>query len=366
MLRSAEVHGPRRSKPVTYPVVAASGAITTRSNDESRMNAPPAARPPGARPPQRRVSRERYLARRIGVVAVLALGLFGLVKAAGALMGGDDRAVAEGPEATASETAAVAAPAADSTASATSSTVSAVATTVAPATTVADTGPPSADNPARLLVMGDSDAGTFGPYLESLMDDTGMVDSEVDYKVSSGLSRPDFFDWPAHATAKLEEVDPDIVVVTFGGNDAQGMATLDGEFPTEWADPVGGRKTWYPEYKRRAGEFADLLAGDERTIIWVGIPNDNNPEVTKRLEVQDQAVRAALEERPDVIFVDTWRRFSGRDGNWAEYVIDPRDGKGKDVRAEDGFHLNENGAEILALDIANVIRADLEDRGADL
>ena len=112
--------------------------------------------------------------------------------------------------------------------------------------------------------------------------------------------------------------------------------------------------------------FADLLIGDERTIIWVGIPNDNNPQVTKRMEVQDQAVRAALAERPHVIFVDTWRRSSGRDGNWAEYVIDPRDGKGKDVRSDDGFHLNENVAEILALDVANVIRADLEARGADL
>jgi uncharacterized protein len=346
------------------------GGITARPYDESRMNAPPDARPPGARSPRRPVSRERYLARRVGVVAVLAVGLFGLVKAAGALMGGDEGAVAEGPEATTGDSAAspagVAAPAAASTASAASSTVSAVATTAAPATTVPATGPPSADNPARLLVIGDSDAGTFGPYLESLMDDTGVVDSEVDYKVSSGLSRPDYFDWPAHATTKLEEVDPDIVVVTFGGNDAQGMATLAGEFPTEWADPVGGPETWYPEYRRRAGEFVDLLAGDDRTIIWVGIPNDNNPAVTKRLEVQDQAVRAALAERPDVIFVDTWRRFSGRDGNWAEYVIDPRDGKGKDVRSEDGFHLNESGAEILALDIANVIRADLEDRGAEL
>jgi uncharacterized protein len=47
-------------------------------------------------------------------------------------------------------------------------------------------------------------------------------------------------------------------------------------------------------------------------------------------------------------------------------VVDPRDGKGKDVRASDGFHLNENGAEILALDIADVIRDDLEARGADL
>jgi uncharacterized protein len=330
------------------------------------MNAPPDARPPRARPP-RRVSRLRYIARRIGVAAVLALGLFGLVKAAGALMGGDDGVVVEGRGATTTEPPASAAGVVTPAAAATRPTVSStVATTAAPATTVPATGPPSADNPARLLVMGDSDAGTFGPYLESLMDDTGVVDSEVDYKVSSGLSRPDYFDWPAHAATKLEEVDPDIVVVTFGGNDAQGMATLAGEFPTEWADPVGGRETWYPEYRRRAGEFAELLAGEERTIIWVGIPNDNNPEVTKRLAVQDHAVRAALAERPDVIFVDTWRRFSGRDGNWAEYVIDPRDGKGKDVRAEDGFHLNESGAEILALDIANVIRADLEERGAEL
>jgi hypothetical protein len=99
-------------------------------------------------------------------------------------------------------------------------------------------------------------------------------------------------------------------------------------------------------------------------VIWVGIPNDDNPDVTKRMKVQDQAVRSALETRPRVIFVDTWKRFSGRDGNWAEYVVDPRDGQGKDVRASDGFHLNENGAEILALDIADVIRDDLEARGA--
>ena len=155
-------------------------------------------------------------------------------------------------------------------------------------------------------------------------------------------------------------------MVTFGGNDAQGMATPPASSRPSWPIRLVHGTPGVPEYQRRAGEFVDLLTGDERTIIWVGIPNDNNPEVTRRLAVQDEAVRAALAERPDVIFVDTWRRFSGRDGNWAEYVIDPRDGKGKDVRADDGFHLNENGAEILALDIANVIRADLEERGAEL
>ena len=110
----------------------------------------------------------------------------------------------------------------------------------------------------------------------------------------------------------------------------------------------------------------DELSGDGRTLIWVGIPNDDNPEVTARLKVQDDTVRAEARKRPDVIYVDTWNRFSGRNGNFAEFVVDPRDGQGKDVRTEDGFHLNETGAEILALDIAEVIRNDLRERGADI
>jgi hypothetical protein len=81
--------------------------------------------------------------------------------------------------------------------------------------------------------------------------------------------------------------------------------------------------------------------------------------------VQDEVVRAEVAERPQVLFVDKWKRFSGRDGNWAEYVIDPRDGQGKDVRADDGFHLNVAGAEILALDIAELVRQELRNRGAE-
>jgi hypothetical protein len=80
--------------------------------------------------------------------------------------------------------------------------------------------------------------------------------------------------------------------------------------------------------------------------------------------VQDEVVRAEAAKRPDVVFIDTWARFSGISGGWAQFVIDPRDGVGKDVRADDGFHLNTTGAEILALDIAEAIRTDLRTRGA--
>jgi uncharacterized protein len=227
-----------------------------------------------------------------------------------------------------------------------------------------ETGPATTTDPAKVFIVGDSDAGTFGPYLQTLLDGTGIVETELDYKVSSGLARPDFYDWPAEIDRKLPEVNPDIVVATFGGNDGQGLAVESGEFII--GDPVDNEAEWTEEYKARAGAVMDQLLAGGRTLIWVGIPNDDNPDVTARMAVQDQAAKAAAAERPEVIFIDTWKRFSGRDGNWAEFVIDPRDGVGKDVRAADGFHLNQNGAEILALDIAQAVRDTLREWGSDI
>ncbi len=234
----------------------------------------------------------------------------------------------------------------------------------------ADTGPPTSSNPAEVYIVGDSDAGTFGPYLETLLDGTLVTTTELNYKVSSGLARPDFFNWPVELAVKLPEVDPDIVVVTYGGNDSQGLTvpelTSAGGPDFIIGDPVQNEAEWTEEYQRRAGEVMDLLLGDDRHVIWVGIPNDDNADVTAKLAIQDRAAKAAAAERPDVVFVDTWTRFSGRDGGWAEFVIDPRDNTGKDVRADDGFHLNQNGAEILAIDIAIEVQKELRAMGAAL
>jgi hypothetical protein len=225
---------------------------------------------------------------------------------------------------------------------------------------------PTAADPAKILIAGDSDAGTFGPYLEKLLDETGVATTTLDYKVSTGLARPDQVDWPARFRQIVPSIDPDIVVVTFGGNDAQGLSEPGGNFVVgQPSGKPGGDQEWRAEYAKRVGEVMDYLSAEGRTLIWVGIPNDDNPDVTARMKVQDEFVRAEVAKRPQVRFVDTWARFSGRDGNWAEYVIDPRDGQGKDVRASDGFHLNVAGAEILALDIAGVVREELHNRGAD-
>ncbi len=221
-----------------------------------------------------------------------------------------------------------------------------------PDTAPEDTGPPTATNPAKVYIVGDSDAGTFGPYLQTLLDGTNIVDTELNYKVSSGLARPDFFDWPAELAAKVPEVDPDIVVATFGGNDSQGLAVADGTFivsdPGRPTRPTGRRST-----AQRVGEAMDLMGANGRTVIWVGIPNDDNPEVTARL--RDPGPGGAGRGGRAGRRRSSSTRGTGSPGATATGPSSSSihaTAQGKDVRADDGFHLNTNGAEILALDIA--------------
>jgi uncharacterized protein len=326
------------------------------------MSAPASSRRP--------VSQQRYAMRRFGVVVVLGLIVFGAVKGVGALTSGGEEppALADSPTTTA-----VAVPGTGG-ATAAPTTIAATTPPTPPPTEPEQPGPPTADNPADVLIVGDSDAGTFAPYLEQLLDETGLVDVDVDYVVSSGLARPDFHDWPQHLRDTMSSSDPDIVIVTFGGNDAQGLSEPcpNGAGTCGLSVVVGqaseaNAEEWTAEYVRRVREVMDIVTeGSDRRVIWVGIPNAQDAEFTARLEIQDQAVREALQDYPSAVFVDTWELFDGRNGGIAELVVDPRDGRAKPVRQGDGFHLNADGAEILAVDIAADVDAILEDLGADV
>jgi uncharacterized protein len=319
---------------------------------------------------RRRLPRSVYLRRRAAVLAGMVVVCLGIGVGVRALFGADPRAALTDSASAGAEDTAATVPSASG--ASTSDPTTAPGAPVAAGSSslpVTDGGRPdgwvpTVDDPARLYIVGDSDAGTFGPYLQTLMAQTAVVTTTLDYKVSSGLSRPDFYDWPARLAEQLPIVRPDIIVVTFGGNDAQGINTVDGQ--NLHGVPNGdGDVEWRAEYQRRVLEVVDLLADYADTVIWVGIPNHANPEDSVRFRVQNETVMAVLAERPDVVFIDTWKRFAGRDGDsYAEFVVDPRDQQGKDVRADDGFHLNENGAEILALDIAEAIRTVLREQGA--
>ena len=86
----------------------------------------------------------------------------------------------------------------------------------------------TAAKPLRLYIAGDSMDQVFGSSLVNLSEATGLVKAKNDYKVSSGLSRPDFFDWPQRLVDQIVDYKPDAVAVLFGANDGQDVLSPDG------------------------------------------------------------------------------------------------------------------------------------------
>lgn len=311
---------------------------------------------------RRPVTRQRYALRRALVVTVLAGIAVGTVKAVDVIGGDGDAHGAPGVTA-----AILPDPAGGVVAPVGSAPVPTPAPTAAP-TPDSYAGPPSAEHPARVLIAGDSQAGGFAPYLDRLLADVDFVEVTLFYKSSSGLARPDFYNWPVQLEAEIAAVDPDVVIAMFGGNDSQGLAEPCPGGGTDCGpdfivgDPSSNAEEWTTEYSSRVTEVLDIMGADDRRIIWVGIPNAVSEQTTEDLVVQNDATRQAVAGRDGVSFVDTWNLFSGRSGGFAPYVPDPCTGATQAVRQSDGFHLNETGAEILSVAVFD----DLMDAVADL
>ena len=137
---------------------------------------------------------------------------------------------------------------------------------------------------------------TFGPYLKELLDAhrRRRDDGRLQGVVGAGPAR--LLRLAGAPAAELPAADPDIVVVTFGGNDAQGLANADGSFLNGRPGRRRGRVAARVHPPGRRGDGPARRRRAHR--VWVGIPNDDSPEVTARLAVQDEAVRAALADPP--------------------------------------------------------------------
>ena len=111
----------------------------------------------------------------------------------------------------------------------------------------------SDENPVSILLVGDSMMGYgFGSSMMQILQGNSKFEPERHYIGSSGLSRPDFFNWPAQLQTLVSENDFDIVIVMLGTNDSQDFR-LNGTYyeygTTDWFD-VYGKNNENAEYDR--------------------------------------------------------------------------------------------------------------------
>lgn len=198
---------------------------------------------------------------------------------------------------------------------------------------------PSADDPLRIYVGGDSVVRDAGESLLRLAAEDPRLTTALHYEIATGLSRPDFYDWPTALVGDAAALRPEVALLMFGGNDAQGIVGPDGEvFPT--VDSAG----WRAEYGRRVGLVMDALQADDRLVLWIGQPPMRDAGFARRIAVINEVVAAEAEDRPWVTFVDTTPVLGGSDGGF----VDRLPGIDEDLRQGDGIHLSRAGADLLA------------------
>ncbi len=210
---------------------------------------------------------------------------------------------------------------------------------------------PTASNPLRVLIIGDSIGEDLGYSLVNDLAATDAVGAILDAHVDTGLSRPDYFNWPAELNADMVKYAPQVVVVMIGGNDAQNFI-VNNQVMTV------GTASWVAAYGQRAALMMTEATSRGAQVIWVGMPSMADPTLSADMKMIDNIDRAQSILHPGVTYVSSTAVLCGPGGQYEEYLTTPS-GTEIEVRTPDGVHLASGGSEIVARRVMAVMRSRL-------
>jgi hypothetical protein len=186
----------------------------------------------------------------------------------------------------------------------------------------------------RVVVVGDSLSQGLAPALAELFDPSSAHVLSLG-RISTGLARPDYFNWQAALRRIVDEVRPDIVFVLLGTNDDQPIVTSDGTVDL-------GTTDWTHAYRQRAAAFLREATSAGTRVVWVGIPVVAERERWDFYHRLNDVYADTAATSPLAAYVDSWRLLETRGGDYAAYLRNER-GVLQEMRAGDGFHFTPNG-----------------------
>ena len=184
----------------------------------------------------------------------------------------------------------------------------------------------------RLLATGDSMIQIIDSFLKQRLEPRATVRSDA--HISSGLSKPFFFNWPRHARAEAASFHPDVTIMFIGANDG---------FPFG-STPCCGR-AWQRKYANVASGMMSTYAR-YGTVYWCLLPAPRGSDFRRVFVAVNAALKLAQRRhRGAVHLLDLPATFTP--GYRFRQSITWQ-GRSVSVRQDDGVHLNVAGASIAA------------------
>ena len=212
----------------------------------------------------------------------------------------------------------------------------------APAVHAAQTAASPASPGNNILVAGDSLSLFLADALRPMLAHRPQTAFASRGKVSSGLARPDFFNWEREMAALVAAHHPDTVVIMIATNDNQTMTRPDG------AKVAFGRPAWAAEYGRRIRRLVALArsANPAARVFWLGAPVMGDPKLNADVDAINTVIARELAVLPNCRFIDVSRTLADAAGRYAPAKDTPNGPR--TTRTKDGVHLTPYGARLLA------------------
>jgi len=180
----------------------------------------------------------------------------------------------------------------------------------------------------RLLVIGDQMAGGMGAGITRMADGDTTIEVVNRFNESSGLSRPEIYDWASAIPKMAEGKNFTAAFVLMGLNDRRDMRS--GDKMLRFGTPE-----WAALYKQRLDAVLDALGQQQIKVFWMGEP----PMGDAALDADMLAVTALEKERVVAkggVFIDLRAPFLGVDGKYNERGPDDT-GADRRLRESDGI-----------------------------
>ena len=209
----------------------------------------------------------------------------------------------------------------------------------------------TAARPLRVWVAGDSLAEVPGQGLERLATPSLSV-LPVESRLSTGLARPDLYNWYTRFRDLIRHGKPNVAVLSFGADDAHDYMT--GVPAGRTVGPLGS-PSWDAEYRRRADGVTRELNAAGIYVVWLGLPIPDGAGFRKSFPIVNRILRSvAKADAKDAAYIDTWSMLAGAHGRYTPYLR--VHGQLTLMRLPDGVHYTAAAGDLIARAVVAQLR----------
>lgn len=203
----------------------------------------------------------------------------------------------------------------------------------------------------RVLIVGDSMMMEgLGPTLQNRLRKRDNLEVHREGKYSSGLSRPDFYNWFENLPVMLENYQPDLLIMSLGANDTQDIVIDKKRYFID-------TKAWAEIYLQRSKDFIALADNGKRQILWISLPVMGKEPYFTRTKLITKLQAEASQTVSNARFINIEHLLT-ENGKYTTFYTG-KNNQSIRLRSKDLVHVSNEGGEILTDYVVPAVDNDL-------